>query len=296
MPRRSLAAAAFLWTICALAPSVLRAQSSPSSAPDEIPIERCDRLPVVKAHVGAAEVRFLLDTGATTTLNLKSFSGGQIKEIHVTSWTGTAATSAREVSIRELSIGNHHLRDLTLPAIDLSPIGNACGGPIDGILGVDLLDKIGATIDLKRQVAALGVPPADPRTVYDEMEKSMGPCLTDFEQGKAQEFDGCLDPDVVLYTPDEEFRGKKQVMEYFQRSFFRFAPNVHYSMDLKDVQIFGDALWYSYDYVLETPEHRHVGHGMAMCRKSEGRWRMLNMHNSVPPSTPAPGAPGKAPQ
>ena len=277
-----------LWMIASLVPANLQAQSSASA--DEIPIERCDRLPVVKAHIGRTEVRFLLDTGATTMLNLKSFAGGRIKEIQVTSWSGTAATSAREVSVPDLSIGNHHLRDLRLPAIDLSPIGNACGGPIDGILGVDLLDKMAVTIDLKRQVASLGADPVDPKTVYDEMEKTMGPCTNYFEQGKVEEFEKCLDPEIVLYTPHGEFRGRKQVLEYLQGRYFRFAPKLRYSMNLQDVQIFGNALWYSYEYQLDTPEERLVGHGMAMCRKSEGNWRILNMHNSLqsPPAKEHP--------
>lgn len=99
-------------------------------------------------------MRFLLDTAATSVLNLKSFSSGRSKEIQVTSWSGTAATSAREVFLPEVMLGDHRLRDLRLPAIDLSPIGMACGGKIDGILGVDLLDKMGVTIDLKRRVAS----------------------------------------------------------------------------------------------------------------------------------------------
>lgn len=32
------------------------------SAKDEIPIERCDRLPVVKVHVGEKDMHFLVDT------------------------------------------------------------------------------------------------------------------------------------------------------------------------------------------------------------------------------------------
>jgi hypothetical protein len=50
------------------APTALRAQAA--SWPDEIPIERC----------------LLLDTGATTVLNMKFFAGGRIKQIPVTSW------------------------------------------------------------------------------------------------------------------------------------------------------------------------------------------------------------------
>jgi len=104
-------------------------------------IERCDLLPIVKCE-STARTCLPADTAATSMLNLKSFSSGRSKEIQVTSWSGTAATSAREVFLPEILFGDHRLRDLRLPAIDLSPIGNACGGRIDGILGVDLLDKM----------------------------------------------------------------------------------------------------------------------------------------------------------
>jgi hypothetical protein len=43
---------------------------------NEIPIESCDVLLVVRANVAGQEMRFLLDTGATTVLNLKAFSAG----------------------------------------------------------------------------------------------------------------------------------------------------------------------------------------------------------------------------
>jgi type IV pilus biogenesis protein CpaD/CtpE len=95
---------------------------------DEIPIERCDRLPVVTMKVAGANRRFLLDTAATTILNLKSFTSGESGQIHVYSWSGSAATSAREVFLPQVELSTHKLRNLKLPAIDLSPIGKACGG------------------------------------------------------------------------------------------------------------------------------------------------------------------------
>src|SRR5229473_2100247 len=201
----------FLMMAHSLFPGALFAQSNPASK--EVPIERCDRLPIVIVRIGSAEMRFLVDTAATTMLNLKSFSSGRLKEIQISSWSGTAATSAREVSIPDLALGGHHLRDLKLPAIDLSPIGNACGGPIDGILGVDLLDKMGVTIDLKRQVASLDADSADPKVVYAEMENSMHSCVTAFNEGKVAEFEGCLEPEIILYTPHGEFVGCTQVLE-----------------------------------------------------------------------------------
>ncbi len=133
---------------------------------EEIPIQRCDVLPVVVVQAAGVDMRFLVDTGATSILNLKSFPVGKSKTIKVDSWRGTAATSAREVTLPEIELGKHKLLDVKLPAIDLSPIGKACGGQIDGILGVDLLDQMGVTIDLKRAVAVLNLAPSDTKALY----------------------------------------------------------------------------------------------------------------------------------
>jgi hypothetical protein len=247
---------------------------------DEIPIERCDRLPVVKVRIDGTEMRFLLDTAATTMLNLKSFSTGRSKQIQITSWSGTAATSAKEVSLPELRLGNHMLQNLKLPAIDLSPIGKACGQLIDGIFGVDLMDKMGLTIDLKREVASLGAPSADAKAIFELMESSMHGCTAAFEAGNAAELEDCFDPEIIFYTPQGEFRGRKQVMEYLGQRYLKYAPNLHYNMTLRDVKTFGEALWYSYDYSIDSPQDHIAGHGMSMCRRDGGRWRILNLHNS----------------
>jgi hypothetical protein len=249
---------------------------------DEIPIEKCDLLPVVRVKIAGNEMRFLLDTGATTILNLHSFTAGGLKEIQISSWNGTAATSAREVRVPELTLGSHRLKDLRLPAIDLSPIGKACGGQVDGILGVDLLDKMGVTIDLKRQVASMGPAETDARAMYGQMEAHMHHCADAFEQGEAKELEECFDPEIVLYTPDGEYHGRKQAVEYLQGRYMKYAPNLCYTMKVQDVKSFGDALWYSYEYEITAPQERVVGHGMSMCRRDgQGKWLVLNLHNSL---------------
>jgi ketosteroid isomerase-like protein len=92
----------------------------------------------------------------------------------------------------------------------------------------------------------------------------------------------CFDPEIILYTPHGEFRGRQEVMRYLTNRYFKFAPKLRHDMKPHDVRVFGDALWYSYDYEIDTPEEHIAGHGMSMCRKDAGgRWRVLNMHNSM---------------
>jgi uncharacterized protein (TIGR02246 family) len=280
MKPTSLVAVLALLVACLLGPA--RAQTHDKK--HEIPIERCDRLLVVTIKVAGENRRFLLDTAATTILNLKSFTSSNSKEIHIYSWNGSAATSAREVFLPQVELGTHKLRDLKLPAIDLSPIGEACGGQIDGILGVDLLDQMGMTIDLKRRVAipATASEPEDSKDAFAEMERDMGSCDVAFNRGDAKTMAECFDAEIVLYTQDGEYRGRQEVMRYLSRRYFKFAPRLHYEVRPRDVRSFGDALWYSYDFWIDTPEEHRTGHGMSMCRKdAEGRWRILNMHNSV---------------
>ena len=248
---------------------------------EELPLGHCDRLPVVDLRTGSSKFQFLVDTGATSILNLKSFSTGNSKDIKVTSWQGTSATNAREVSLTELALGNYRLHNLKLPAIDLSPIGKACGGQIDGILGIDLLEQMGATLDLQRRIAKLGLQNSqDPKAVYEEMERAMEACHKAFDGGDSRHLEECFEPDAVLYSRGKEYRGRAQVMQYLQEHLLRFAPNLHFAMKAHDYHLYGNALWHSYEYTIDAGGQRMSGHGVAICRKSEGRWRMVNLHTS----------------
>jgi uncharacterized protein (TIGR02246 family) len=248
---------------------------------DEIQLEPCDRLPMVKLQADGAEKYFLVDTAATSFANLNSFSSVSARKVRIASWTGSTVTNAGEVSIGEVTIANHKLREVKLPAVDLSAIGKGCGHAIDGIFGVELIQQMGLTIDLQHHIGLLTGKTIDAKAGYAEMEKQMQDCNAAFDLGKTEQLADCFEPDVVLYTPVGEFRGREEVMEYLQKRYLRFAPEVEYRMEVHDIRLFGDALWYTYDYSIVTPEEHPRGHGMAMCRRRAGRWRIVNMHNSL---------------
>lgn len=265
--------------LCGLAS--LHAQELPPE--EKIPIERCDVLPIVLVRIDGTDMRFLLDTAATTLLNIQSFAKGRSKEIEISSWSGTTATSAREVFLPQLSLGRYRLENLKLPAIDLSPIGKACGGQIDGILGIDLLDKMGAIIDLQRRVTLLGTARGDAgwKTSIAEHDSAMNHCVDAFNAGRAEELTDCFDPEIVLYTPWGEFRGREQVLEYLNKGFLHLQPHPRFEITTHDMRLVGDAVWHGYDYTIESPDVHIAGRGMMICRKNGGRWQLLNMHNSI---------------
>ncbi len=266
----------------------LRAQTPPAES--EIPLQRCDRLPVALVEVNKIEKRFLVDTAATSMLNQKSFRSGRSTDVRIQSWNKTTSLNAREVLVSELSLGDHHLQNLKLPAIDLSAIAKACGGPIDGILGVDLLEQLGVTIDLQRSVARLGVPPPNSSelSLIADMERSMKACSDAFNDADAIELAFCFDRDFVLSLPEAEYRGRDQAANYFREQYFNMQPHVHMSMIMNDQRVVGDIVWTSYDYTLESPAFHFAGRGMMLCRKSENRWYILSMHESPTTSSAIP--------
>jgi Aspartyl protease len=202
--------------------ALLAVLSVPNTARgQEIPLEHCDALLVIQVQAGGRPSWFLVDTAATSMLNLESFAGEPRRDIRVTSWKGTFTTSAREVKLTELVVGRTKLMRLTLPAIDLSEIGKACGKKLDGILGVDLLRKIGATIDLKR--ASLHVTTADEQhdaELVSEMQMDTERCEKAFNDSDEDTFADCLDPKITLFTANEELSGREKATGYFRDSYF----------------------------------------------------------------------------
>jgi ketosteroid isomerase-like protein len=289
--RLSLLACAFAGLVLPVAVRSARAQTTANAT--EIPLQHCDRLPIVILQVDKTDKRFLVDTAATSMLNEKSFPRGSTKEIRVQSWNKTTALNAREVSIGELSLGNHNLRAIKLPAIDLSAIANACGGIVDGILGVDLLEQLGVTIDLNRSVARLGITPSSSSEVslIADMEKAMHSCSEAFNDRDADKLASCFDPDFVLSSPGGELRGRNEATNHFRQKYFDTSPRVHLSLMISDQRAVGEVVWSLYDYIIESSSVHAEGRGMMLCRRSDNRWYILSMHESPIDSGLKPGGP-----
>jgi len=269
--------------------AVLLALGNPARAgAQEIPLEPCDALPLVAVEVDGRAMHFLVDTAATSLLNLKSFAEGRTRDLRITSWNGTLATSAREVSVNELVVGRTKLLLLKLPAVDLSAIGKACGGKIDGVLGVDLLARLGATIDLKRQTMHLTT--ADDERALQlakEMHQEMLRCVTAFNDSDERAFGDCLEPEIVLFTRDRALAGREAVVQYFGETYFHQKPAATLAIRPSAFHPIGDAVWYEYEFTVKSAHGALSGRGIALCRKSRERWRMATMHHTLEHSEPS---------
>jgi ketosteroid isomerase-like protein len=225
---------------------------------------------------------FLVDTAATSILNLGSFDAGQARDIRVTSWSGTLATSAKEVTLPDLTVGRTKLMELKLPAIDLSAIGKACGRKIDGILGVDLLGKLGANIDLKQQTIHVATTDeAHEAELVAAMRQEMHRCVDAFNDSDEEKFGECLDPKIVLFSMETQLFGRDKVVGYFREKYFHQQPAARLAILERAFHPIGEAVWYEYEFTIDSARGKLHGRGMAMCKKSDGHWRMASMHHSI---------------
>lgn len=250
---------------------------------EDVPLENCDRLPAVQVRISAAKFLFLVDTAATSTLNIHSFGHGDPTHAAISSWTGTTEAKAQDVLISDLAIGQHHLKNIRLIAVDLSAIGRACGRQIDGILGLDLLTKLGLTLDLKNHTARF---PADSQTEQErmsEVESQISACEADFNRADEDAFRSCLDPQVVLFAVGGDFYGREAALQYYRENYFRHDPPAHCEFTPKLHHLIGDAIWMEYDLRLTLGDRVIRARGTALWTKTEGRWRIVHMNHSSRP-------------
>jgi len=251
---------------------------------EEIPLETCDRLPVVQGRIAGMKFLLLVDTAATSMLNLKSFPHGDAQTISVTSWNGTEQTNAQQITIGDLIVGQHHFKDLKLPAVDLSAIGRACGRQIDGIFGIDLLAKLGARVDLKEPTARLLLDSESTEARVAELHEQLVACQQAFNRADETAFSDCLDPDIVLFTMAGDFYGRDAAMNYYRQRYFRQNPQAQLEITPRAHHPLGEAIWVEYDLRVSVAHQVIVARGTALCQRSGGKWRIVHMNHSSPPA------------
>jgi ketosteroid isomerase-like protein len=248
---------------------------------EEIPLEHCDNLLVVQVSVSGTGFLFLVDTAAVSMLNVKSFGHGEPFKAAVQSWNGTIETRAQEIVIRDLAIGHHHFNNLRLTAVDLSAIGHACGRRVDGILGIDLLAQMGATLDVKKQSAHLTTETETFQARVAELMRQLAGCEQAFNRGDEPAFADCLDPQIVLFAFGGDYYGREAAMDYYRERYFRQRPPARLSFTPLAHHAIGEAIWVEGDLRLTMGDRVITARATALCQKENGKWRIVHQAHST---------------
>jgi len=263
--------------------AILLAAAAAGGFAEDIPLMACDGLPMVQVSVAGMKFSFLLDTAATSTLNMASFRVGDPKNISVTSWNGTYSAHGQEVTISDLLIGEHHLRNLTLLAVDLSAIGRACGHSVDGILGIDLLRQLGAVVDLNNHVARLATDPEAAKSRAAEFDARLALCTRAFNTADDQAFSDCLDPRVVLFTSVGDFHGRDAFLDYLRREFGNQRSRPQLAIMPHAHHVFGERIWTEFELRINLGQEVLRTRGTLLCEKAGAVWRIVHLNSSAPP-------------
>jgi len=255
----------------------LTSLAAESTSAQEIAVVTCDVLPVVEVRVSGMKFHFLVDTAATSILNIKSFAAGETKTIPVTSWSGTAAAKAKEVMIGDFSLGDRHFHNLVLPSVDLSGIGRACGRQIDGILGIDLLRKLGAVIDLRDHTPRLRIDPTT-RSRLKELDERVVSCEKAFNRQDEAAISDCLDPEVVVFSETADFHGRQGLIEFLRQRYLSQPTRAQLFVKPSFYQVFGEAMWMEYELRTNTGEKLAVLRGSALWSNTDGEWRIAHLN------------------
>lgn len=184
--------------------------------------------------------------------------------------------------VGDLAVGVRHFKGLRLPAVDLSALGRACGRKIDGILGVDLLAVLGASVDLKGPAPRLLVNAESLEARVAELERDMAGCGAAFNRADEAALAECLDPQIIVFAAGGDFYGRDAVLAYYRTRYFHHSPPAQLQIVPRAHHPIGDAIWMEYDLRVTIGDQIIAARGTALCQKTEGKWRIVHMNHSNP--------------
>jgi len=249
----------------------------------EVKLEPCDRLFVVPVVIDGKAHTFLLDTGATSILDLKTFKArGSDKAVDLTAWGGRKNVGGRMIPVDSLKFAGRELRGLLLSAIDLSAMDSACGRKIEGVLGADVLERLGALIDMNARVAKTAVRPVE---LFESEKREFLDCAESFNRGDPAHMIKHMDTDVVWFTPFDEVRGRDKVLQFLHDDFWSKGAQLTLTrLEPRDLHVAGDSYWLSYEYRVDFPDSRsYRARGTVFSHRKDGEWMISTVHNSLLP-------------
>lgn len=248
----------------------------------DIPLDSCKALATIEATVGQRRLTFLVDTGATSSLlNAKSFTVGDAARVVMHSWNGAFSTDGRTAETSDLAIGGRHLNAMIFLAVDLSDLERECGKEIDGILGADLIRKLGLEIDLKKRVARFTANPKEQEKEFTDLSAQLELCVAAFDRSDEKAFGDCLDPDVVLVVSGKDYRGRDAVLKYLDQEYFTDGRSATMTIAPSAYHAVGEAVCLEYELSIRFRDRATRGRGTALFERSGAKWLMVSLSHSI---------------
>jgi len=267
--------------------------SRAESTAAEVPLERCDRLFVVPVIIDGRTRTFLLDTGATTLVNSALFpppasslkpAGGSKPYVELTSVEGSKNVGGYFVTIKNLAFAGGELHDLELSAIDLSKMRHTCGRTIEGMLGSDVLEKLGVVIDMHARVARLRLRVED---LFPEVKRQFDEGARFFNRGDDTFLREHMDADVRWFSPTADIRGRDALLAHFARIYFaHHARFTILRMEREDFHLAGDSYSLTYEFRIDADDNTYHGRSMVVCHRKDGKWLIETVNTSLLEITP----------
>jgi hypothetical protein len=151
-------------------------------------------------------------------------------------------------------------------------------------LGIDLLRRLGAVVDLNAHVVRL---PADPEIVQSqaaELDKRLAICAQAFNNGNEQVLLDCLDSRAVLFTAIGDFYGRETFMEYLRRERSRQHALPQLVITLQAHDLLGEEVWAEVELRIKLEQKVVRMRGTMLCEKSGAVWRIVHLNSSAPPA------------
>ena len=119
---------------------------------DEIPLEQRGNALLINATINGVPGRFILDTGASVT----AVAGGSVSRFKIIPTSQAAkvrtAMGVTQVALAyaDIGLGRHTVRQALITVLSESP-----GSDVDGLLGLDSIQKLNGQVDTQRRVLVL---------------------------------------------------------------------------------------------------------------------------------------------
>jgi ketosteroid isomerase-like protein len=248
----------------------------------DVPLDSCKALATIEATASQRRLRFLLDTGATSSLlNAKSFPVGDATRVVMHSWNGASSANGREAGISDLAIGGHHLNAMSFLAVDLSDLERECGKEIDGIMGADLIRRLGLEIDLKKRVARFAADTREQAREFTDLSKQIERCSAAFNRSDEKAFGDCLDPEVALVVSGKDYHGRDEVLQYFDDQYFASGRSATMSINSLEYHAAGEVSWIEFEISNRFHDRAIRERGTALFEKSGAKWLVVDLHHSI---------------